>query len=277
MVFQLSICANDFLMLIVGLTLVLNVIIIYFYMRMKKMIGAMSGSHSLYSDVGELAKKCSQLNSEFEKVAMIRIAELEDRISHLKELVAVADERILQIVEFQQGLEQMAASIHQGLKNGLSQQSVNDSDLITRFRLNMKPDLSNLEVKMVQKMKEECARIYGELSNKIEDLKIRQEPLPKPQTDSQTSAGHSNVAPQVINAMTPPVAAGMQPLSHQSKIRQNGYIMPKEHLEPSTIVNEKCAEVYKLAEQGLDATAISEITKMEKRAINFILNLRKMQ
>lgn len=260
-------------MLIVGLTLVLNVIIIYFYMRMKKMIGAMSGSHSLYSDVGELAKKCSQLNSEFEKVAMIRIAELEDRISHLKELVAVADERILQIVEFQQGLEQMSASIHQGLKNGLSQQSVNDSDLITRFRLNMKPDLSNLEVKMVQKMKEECARIYGELFNKIEDLKIRQEPLPKPQTES----GHANAAPQVINAMTPPAAAGIQPLTHQGKIRQNGYIMPKEHLEPSTIVNEKCAEVYKLAEQGLDATAISEITKMEKRAINFILNLRKMQ
>lgn len=263
-------------MLIVGLTLVLNVIIIYFYMRMKKMIGAMSGSHSLYSDVGGLAKKCSQLNSEFEKVAMIRIAELEDRISHLKELVAVADERILQIVEFQQGLEKISASIQQGLKNGLSQQSVNDSDLITRFRLNMKPDLSNLEVKMIQKMKEECARIYGELSNKIEDLKIRQEPLPKPQTDSQTSAGHAGAAPQVINAMAPP-AAGIQPLSHQVKIRQNGYIMPKEHLEPSTIVNEKCAEVYKLAEQGLDATAISEITKMEKRAINFILNLRKMQ
>jgi len=52
--------------------------------------------------------------------------------------------------------------------------------------------------------------------------------------------------------------------------------MPKEHLEPAAI-NGKYSEIYKLAEQGLDATAISEITKVEKRTINFILNLRKIQ
>lgn len=279
MVFQLSICANDCLILIVGFTLLLNVIIIYLYLRMKKMVLAMSGSHSLYSDVGELAKKCSQLNSEFEKVAMIRIAELEDRISQLKELVTVADERLLQITEFQKGLDQISSSIQQGLKAGLAQQSASDSDLITRFRLNMKPDLSSLEMKMVQKIREECAKIHGELAARIDELKIKQEPAPKPQLENVMQ--QAPVVPPALNVIASPAIGGPvsppAPMTHHGKIRQNGYIMPQEHLEPSAIINEKYAEVYKLAEQGLDATAISEITRMEKRAINFILNLRKMQ
>ncbi|OQA80048.1 MAG: hypothetical protein BWY32_01287 [bacterium ADurb.Bin243] len=263
-------------MLIIGLILTLNVIIIFFYMRMKKMVETLSGSNSLYSDLSELAKKCSQLNSEFEKVAMIRIAELEDKISHLKELVMLADERILQIVEFQKNLDNLQVQ-RQGT-NGVSQQAI-DSDLITRFRLNMKPDLSNLEIRMIQKMKEEYGRMYAELSGKIEELKIRQEPVPKPQKDIQGQTGVSSISPAAaLNSISPPpVNAGVNPATtHHGKIKQTGYIMPKEHLEPAAI-NGKYSEIYKLAEQGLDATAISEITKVEKRTINFILNLRKIQ
>jgi hypothetical protein len=240
------------------------------------MIKTFSGSQSIYGDITELAEKCSQLNSEFEKVAMIRIAELEDRISHLKELVAAADERILQIVEFQKTLEQTALAAGNGIKN----QAFNDSDLITRFRLNMKPDLSNLETRMIQKIREECAKTYSDLVNKIEDLKIKQEPQPKPQNEmhaiQQNQTG--GASPSALSIITPPNinAESSAASAHHGKIRQTGYIVPQQHLEPS-VVNDKCYEVYKLADQGLDAAAISEITKMEKRAVNFILNLKNIQ
>lgn len=276
MVFQLSIGSNDCIILITGLTLLLNVIIILFYLRTKKMIKTFSGSQSIYGDITELAEKCSQLNSEFEKVAMIRIAELEDRISHLKQLVTVADERILQIIEFQKTLEQTALSAGNGIKS----QAVNDSDLITRFRLNMKPDLSNLEIRMVQKIREECAKNYSDLMNKIEDLKIKHEPHPKPQKEihaiqpSQAGGAQSSV----LNIINPPNinSESNAATTHHGKIKQTGYIVPHQHLEPA-VVNDKCFEVYKLADQGLDAAAISEITKMEKRAVNFILSLKKIQ
>lgn len=245
-------------------------------MRTKKMIKTFSGSQSVYGDITELAEKCSQLNSEFEKVAMIRIAELEDRISHLKELVAVADERILQIIEFQKTLEQTALAAGSGIKN----QAVNDSDLITRFRLNMKPDLSNLEIRMVQKIREECAKTYSDLLNKIEDIKIKQEPHPKPQKEIYTVQPNQAGGPQpsILNIITPPNinTDAADTATHHGKIKQTGYIVPRQHLEPS-VVNDKCFEVYKLADQGLDAAAISEITRMEKRAVNFILSLKKIQ
>ena len=276
MVFHLNIGSNDCIILIMGLTVLLNVIIIFFYARTKKMIKAVTGSQSIYGDITELAEKCSQLNSEFEKVAMIRIAELEDRISHLKELVAVADERILQIVEFQKTLEKTAMAAGDGIKN----QAFNDSDLITRFRLNMKPDLSNLETRMVQKIKEECSKTYSDLLSKIEGLKIKQEPQPKPQKEMQAVQQNQTgaAAPSALNIITPPDinAEPTAASTHHGKIRQTGYIVPQQHLEPA-VVNDKCYEVYKLAEQGFDAAAISEITKMEKRAVNFILNLKKIQ
>ncbi len=234
------------------------------------MIKAFGGSHSVYSEISELAKKCSQLNLEFEKVAMIRIAELEDRISHLKDLISVADERITQIIELQNELEKTALS----LKSSPAVQPFNDPDLITRFRLNMKPDLSNLEIRLVQKLREECSKIYDELSSKIEAVKIKNEPAPRPQKETHPV---SPITRTPVSAIAPPPAgAEITASTHQGKIKQNGYILPRQHLEPA-VINDKYFEVYKLAEQGLDAAAISEITRMEKRAINFILSLRNIQ
>jgi len=267
-VFKLKISSNDCLILMIGFVLVLNIFVISFYVRMKKMIATLTSSQSLFNEINDLSKKCSRLNDEFEKVAMIRIAELQDRITKLKDLVAIADEKIVQIIELQKNVENAVNSIPSGFKSGgsLLANMALDSDLITKFRLNMRPDLSNLEGKMLGRLKDESARIYEELSRKIEDLKIKSEPLPKPLKD---------IVAHNAALMVPPSQPAVPVNNQAAKLNKSDYIIPKENLEPSPITG-KHAEVYRLAEEGYDAAAISEITKIEKRTINTILNLRRI-
>ncbi|HNY12027.1 MAG TPA: hypothetical protein PKK26_10590 [Candidatus Wallbacteria bacterium] len=244
MVIQLKICSQDCLILIVGLSLILNVFMILFYLKMKKTMGAFNNSHYLLDEFQDLSKNCSKLNEEFEKVAMIRISELEDKISKLDSLTRVADEKIMQLLEIQKGLESTLGHLNRDIKNGTP--ALNETDIITRVRLNIKPDLSNVESRMLQRMRDEINRVYEELRSKIENIKISAEPVPKP-------------------VMTE--ASFMKPLEMPME-QKTKYITPPDGLD------QKYAEIYKMAfEDGLDASEISKIKQMDKRTVHLIINL----
>lgn len=245
--------SHDCLIAIVGLSLLLNVLMIFFYARMKKVVGTMASSLQLLGEFQELSKNCAKLNDEFEKVAMIRISELEDKIRKLNDINMVSEARMVQMDEIQKNLETMLPKLQSGIRSAAASpaapQPAGDPDLITRLRLNMKPDLTNLEGRMTQRIREEISRAYDDLMKKIEDARITAEPVPRP----------------VETAFIKPPDA---PAAKESP----KYIMPQENLEP--LMNGPYAEICRLAcEQGLDAAQISEITKKDQRTINFILNL----
>jgi len=244
-VVSLKIASQDCLILIVGLSLILNVLMILFYLKMKKAMGALHNSHFLLDEFQDLSKNCSKLNEEFEKVAMIRISELEDKISKLDGLTKAADEKIMQLLEIQKGLENTLGHLNRDIKNGAPAQ-INETDIITRVRLNIKPDLSNVESRMIQRMREEITRVYEELRGKIEDLKISSEPVPKPAVSE---------------------ASFIKPLEMPSEQKAK-YITPPDGID------QKYAEIYKMAfEDGLDASEISKIKQMDKRTVHLIINL----
>lgn len=281
-------------MLTTVLLLILNICIIFFYLRMKKIVNCFMYSNSPAKDMQGLSQKCSELNERFEKVAMIRIAELEDKISKLKELIMVSDEKIIRLIDLQKTAEAIIGDANNIGKRTISQGTANEIDIFTKMRLNIKPEIMAVEGRVMQKIKEEYARLHEEMTMMFNAAKVSAEPVPSPKnidTISQQPAAKASIIKMPVNnsnqnAKSQPAgtngAASLNKVISQAEsniVKTNFTEKPKiEHtnsymVPPGTLeaVNNRYAEVYKLASDGLDAAAISEITKVEKRAVNLIL------
>lgn len=282
-------------MLITVLLLILNMCMIFFYVRIKKIVNCLMYSNSPARDIQGLSQKCSELNERFEKVAMIRISELEDKISRLKELLMVSDERIVRLIDLQKTAEAIIGDANNLQKKMPSSGVTNEIDIFTKMRLNIRPEISAMEGRMMQKIKEEYAKIHEEMNLMFNSARVNSEPVPAPKiTDTNAAqaaaakasiiklpvAGVQNIKPQAAPTVIVPVNKTINSsdssnivktnFSEKPKVENsNSYMVPTENLASGT--NNKYAEVYKLASDGLDAAEISERTKIEKRAINIIL------
>ena len=239
---------HDCLIIIAGLSLIMNVFMLALFLKLKKSLNSLSGSCHPADELAGLSQKCSDLNREFDRIAMIRLSEFKDRIAKVEELIKEADEKILGLIDLQKTAETAVERLEKSMKPG-PEGLLNESKLISKFRQNMKPDLSDLEGRLVQKFRDDCGRIYDELCGRIENMKISSEPPPKPQTDQS----HQQ---QKTHAKT------VKPSSRESG---EGFYIPRE--------GGRYSEIYRLREQGFDADRISEMTRIEKRTVNLVLSV----
>lgn len=240
---------HDCLILIAGLSVILNVFMIALYLKLKKALNSLSGLRHPADELSALSQKCSDLNREFDRIAMIRLSEFKDKIAKVDELIKEADDKILGLMDLQKTAEAALDRLEKTMRPA-PEDLVNESRMISKFRQNMKPDLSDLEGRLVQKFRDDCGRIYEELCRKIENVRVSSEPPPRPQAEP------------AAQQQKPP--AQKAPKS-QSKGTGGGYFIPRE--------DGRYSEIYKLREQGFDADKISEMTRIEKRTVKLALSL----